>query len=143
MEYVVRDRDIRATILKRTRKGKRLWLNRALAALAPLWLLPELVYCAGFTLFVVATPRPEIDVFDIRGLLPIMILATMLVLCRLLVHTVRFMHAMTRMSQRLVIVEDLVAGPVLAFGWLVFLGVLWVAPLRGALGQSLVGGGGG
>ncbi len=140
MQYVIRDRDIRLSTLKRKRKGRRLWLNRIALAVAPLWHLPELLYCLGLTAFVVTTMRPDAPIFSIPGLLPLTILATMLTLCRVLVHTVRFMHASQRVRQQVLIVEDLIASPVTTLAWLAFLGFLWITPLRTALREYVWGG---
>ncbi len=81
----------------------------------------------------------DIALFSVRGLLPVMVLATMLVTCRLLVHATRFTHAVVCLKRRVFIVEDLIAGPVMVIGWFVFLGVLWLAPVRGAFSALLWG----
>ena len=81
----------------------------------------------------------DIALFSVRGLLPIMVLATMLVACRLLVHMTRFFYALSCLKGRTFIVEDLIAGPVMVIGWFVFLGVLWLAPVRGAFSALLWG----
>lgn len=117
-----------------------MWLNRIAVAVAPLWHLPEFLYCLGLTAFVVTTMRPDTQILSIPGLLPLMILATMLTLCRVLVHTVRFMHASQRVRQRVLIVEDLIASPVTTVAWLAFLGFLWITPLRTALREYMWGG---
>lgn len=128
MEYVIRDRDLRCSILKREKNGNRLVKGHALLVW-PLSVLWELVI--GVILMLVFLTHPQRGEPAFNGIwLPALLLALPLVVPRVLLHGVRFVHGLHRMRRGTMIVDDILGSPIVAILWAVFLGVLWIAPFR-------------
>lgn len=128
MEYVIRNRDVRLSILKRTRKGRRLWLNRVDMWISPFAILAELMFCAlGIALLVITALAPEAPLVARYAAV---LLGLLLPLSLAFKHGVRFAHAVHCRRRGVFIVDDMIGGLIgcvfwllltLGWGWL----VLW------------------
>lgn len=131
LEYVIRDRDARLSILKRARKGKRL-LKGYVLWVWPLSILWEVVLGAILILVFLTYPQRGEPGF-VGHWLPALLLALPLVVPRVLLHGVRFVHGLHRMRRGMMIVDDVLGSPIVVTLWAVFLGTLWIAPFRDML----------
>jgi hypothetical protein len=128
LEYVIRDRDVRLSILKRTRKGKRLWLNRVDMWISPFAILPELMFCGLGIGLLTTTALAYGEPLAVKWIG--VFLGFLLPLSLAFKHGVRFAHGLHCRQRGIFIVDDMIGGLIgtvfwflltVSWGWL----VLW------------------